>query len=145
VRAEKPEVKARILAPPTLAAGSKATLAVEMSVGPAFHVNSHTPAEKYLIPTTLTLTTTAGTLSPVRYPPQVEKRFAFSDTPLRVYEGTVRFETDLSLPVSAAGDAGIAGSLSYQACSEQQCFPPAKLPLEATVGISKPGDGPASR
>ena len=136
--AEKPDVRARIIAPPGAQAGAKVTLAVELTLGPHWHVNSHTPAETFLIPTELSLTTSAGTLSAVRYPAQVERRFAFSEKPLRVYEGTVRFEADLEIPASGAESATVAGSLSYQACNEQQCFAPAKIPLDAVVVVTRP-------
>lgn len=137
--AEKPDVRARITAPANLAAGSKATLAVEMTLGTSWHVNSHNPSEKFLIPTEVTLTTSAGALSPVRYPKDVERRFAFSDKPLRVYAGTARFETDLELPAGASGKVSVAGNLSYQACNDRQCFPPAKVPLEASLAVSTAG------
>ncbi len=138
LHAEKPDVRAKIIVPASAPAGAKSTLAVELTLGPQWHVNSHTPSETFLIPTDLSLTTSAGTLSPVRYPSQVERRFSFSEKPLRVYEGTVRFETDLDLPSTAAGKAAIAGTLSYQACNDRQCFAPAKIPLDATIGISSP-------
>ena len=136
--AETPDVRAQIIVPSGVPAGAKATVAVELTLGSNWHVNSHTPSESFLIPTDLSLTTSAGTLSPVRYPPQVERRFSFSEKPLRVYEGTVRFETDLALPAGAAGKASIAGSLSYQACNEHQCFAPARIPLDASIVISSP-------
>jgi DsbC/DsbD-like thiol-disulfide interchange protein len=136
LHAEKPDVRARIIVPASLPAGARTPLSVELTVGPGWHVNSHTPSETFLIPTDVALTTSAGTLSSVRYPPHVERRFSFSEKPLRVYEGTVRFETDLELPAAAAGDAAIAGSLSYQACNDQQCYSPAKIPLESRVAIS---------
>jgi hypothetical protein len=133
--AQKPDVQAKIVAPSRLAAGSKATLTVEMTIGPDWHVNSHTPSESYLIPTVLTLSASAGKLSPVRYPKDVEKRFAFADKLLRVYAGTVRFEADLEVPQGAAGNVTVAGSLSYQACNDRQCFAPAKIPLEASLAV----------
>ncbi len=133
--AEKPEVRARLIAPERLAAGSRGTIAVEMAIGDKWHVNSHTPSESYLIPTEVTLKASAGTLSSVRYPRDVEKRFSFSEKPLRVYAGTVRFEADLELPGGAAGPVSIAGSVSYQACDDKQCFAPAKIPLEATLAV----------
>ena len=136
--AEKPDVRARLIAPPAVAAASGATLVVELTVGAGWHVNGHSPAEKFLIPTDLKLTTTAGTLSPVRYPPAVEKRFSFSETPLRVYAGTVRLETDLSTPADASGTVSITGALSYQACNEQQCFAPARIPLDVSIAVSRP-------
>lgn len=137
LHAEKPDVRARIIVPTSGTAGQKATLTVELMLGPSWHVNSHTPSETFLIPTDLSLTTSTGTLSPIRYPPQVERRFTFSEKPLRVYEGTVRFETDLELAPTAAGAAAITGTLSYQACNDQQCFAPAKIPLDATIAITK--------
>ena len=136
--AEKPDVRAELIAPPSLSAGTRAVLVVELTLGPRWHVNSHTPSEIFLVPTELTLATSAGTLSPVRYPPQVERRFSFSEKPLLVYEGTVRFETDLELPATAAASASITGTLSYQACNDQQCFPPAKISLSATIVIASP-------
>ncbi len=137
--AEAPDVRARVVAPASLAAGTGTTVIVEMTLGPNWHVNSHTPSEKFLIPTEARLTTSAGTLSAVRYPRQIEKRFPFSEKPMAVYEGTVRFETDLSLPRDAAGTVSLAGNLSYQACNDKQCFAPAKIPLQASIAVSGAG------
>ncbi|HTO76392.1 MAG TPA: protein-disulfide reductase DsbD domain-containing protein [Thermoanaerobaculia bacterium] len=131
-----PDVRAKLAAPPAVAAGAKTTIAVEMTIGPGWHVNSHTPSEPYLIPTAATLTASAGSLSPVRYAKDEDRKFAFSDKPLRVYTGTVRFETDLDVPAGASGDVTVEGNLSYQACNDQQCFPPAKIPLKATAKIT---------
>jgi DsbC/DsbD-like thiol-disulfide interchange protein len=133
--AEKPDVRARLIAPARVGAGTKATLVVEMAIGEHWHVNSHIPSEPYLIPTVVALTASRGNLSAVRYPKDVERRFEFADQPLRVYEGTVRFEADLEVP-AGSGDASIAGDLSYQACNERQCFAPAKIRLDATIVTS---------
>jgi Thiol:disulfide interchange protein DsbD, N-terminal len=130
---EKPDVRAKLIVPPSVGAGSKVTLTVEMKIGEHWHVNSHAPSEPYLIPTVLALTTSRGTLSPIRYPKDVERRFEFADKPLRVYERTVRFEADLEIPAGAPGEVRVTGDLSYQACNERQCFAPAKIPLEATI------------
>ena len=46
-----PRREARLVAPASLAAGSRGTVAVEMTVGEKWHVNSHTPSEKFLVPT----------------------------------------------------------------------------------------------
>ncbi|HTO87040.1 MAG TPA: protein-disulfide reductase DsbD domain-containing protein [Thermoanaerobaculia bacterium] len=142
LRAEKPDVRAKIIAPPSLSAGSSAVVIVEMTLGENWHTNSHTPAEKFLIPTEVGLTTSQGTLSAVRYPRQIERRFAFSDKPMMVYEGTVRFEADLSLPKEAVGKVSIAGNLSFQACNDRQCFPPAKIPLEGSIVVSSADSAP---
>jgi len=133
LRAEKPDVHVTLVAPPQLAAGTRTTVVVEMTLGGGWHVNSHAPAEKFLIPTDVNLTTTQGSLSEIRYPRHVEKRFAFADTAMLVYEGTVRFEADLTLPAGANGDMVVAGTVAFQACNERQCFAPAKLPVDAKV------------
>ncbi len=134
--AEKPDVRATLVAPPGATAGTRVALTVELTLGPGWHVNSHTPSEPFLIPTDVSLATTAGAVSEVRYPAQVERSFAFSDKPLRVYEGTVRFEAELSLPDTATGSARISAVVSYQACNDRQCFAPAKVPIEASIAIS---------
>ena len=136
--AEGPDIRAKVTAPASLAPGAKGKVVVEMTMGAGWHVNSHTPSEKFLIPTNVTLAASAGTFSAVRYPKDVERRFEFSETPLRVYEGTVRFEADLALPRDAAGKVAVSGAVSYQACDDKQCFAPAKIPLETSVAISKP-------
>jgi cytochrome c biogenesis DsbD-like protein len=134
--AEKPDVGATVALPARLAAGSKTTVVVEMAIGPGWHVNSHTPSDKFLIPTDVALVTTAGALSAFRYPKDVAKTFSFSDKPLKIYEGTVRFEADLDLPAAASGEVSVHGSLTYQACNDRQCFAPAKISLEATAAVS---------
>lgn len=136
--AEGPDVRGKLVVPATAVAGSKVPVAVELAIGGRWHVNSHTPSEDFLIPTDVALKATGATLSPVRYPKHLERKFGFYEKPLRVYAGTVRFETDLELPASATGAVPIAGTLSYQACNDQQCFAPAEIPLAATVSVSLP-------
>jgi thiol:disulfide interchange protein DsbD len=131
--AATPDVKARLLAPARLAAGATGTVVVEMTLGPGWHVNSQAPAQSFLIPTHLRLSTSAGTFSPVRYPRHILKRFEFSEEPLAVYEGKVNFEANLTLPDSAAGEIFLDGILRYQACDERTCFPPAKISLVTLV------------
>lgn len=133
--AEKPDIRAKLVVPETLAAGSKQAIAVEMTIADKWHVNSHKPSESYLIATEVTLTASPGALSAVAYPKDVEKRFSFSDKPLRVYEGIVRFEADLDLPAGSAGPVSIAGNVSFQACDDRQCYAPAKIPVQATVAV----------
>jgi hypothetical protein len=40
------------------------------------------------------------------------------------------------VPVGASGNVSLAGTLSYPACNDQQCFAPAKIPLEASLVVS---------
>ena len=135
--AERPDVRAALQAPAKLAPGARATVTVELRIGEGWHVNSHAPADVFLVPTEVALAAPGAKLSAVRYPKDVERRFPFSDKPLRVYDGTVRFEADLELPRTATGNVTVEGSVSYQACNERQCFAPASLPLQARISTAR--------
>lgn len=132
--AERPDVTARIVDGP-VAAGDSGLVVVELRLGPKWHVNGHTPLEEFLVPTDVTLTTASGQRLVVKYPKAELKRFAFSETPLSVYAGTVRFEADLSVPSGTSGTVALSGEVSYQACTDEQCFPPARIPLRASVAV----------
>lgn len=132
--AGRPDVTAKI-ADLNLPPGGKGTVVVEMTVGRGWHVNSHEPLEEFLVPTVVTLTTSSGQRLPVRYPAARRKRFAFSEKPLSVYAGTVRFEADVVLPPDARDPFPLSGEVSYQACTDEQCFPPARIPLAGSVRV----------
>src|SRR5689334_20122296 len=136
LRCEQPDVRAKLVAPASAAPGSSTKIVIELTVGAGWHVNSHSPHEKFLIPTEVVLDATVGTVSPVRYPPGADRKFSFSDEPMSVYEGAVRFETDLVVPSGASGDSVVKGSVSFQACNDRQCFPPSKIPLTAGVAVA---------
>ncbi|MBK9373917.1 MAG: hypothetical protein IPN03_09345 [Holophagales bacterium] len=132
--AERPDVTARIV-DGRLSPGEKGPVFVELRLGPKWHVNGHTPLEEFLVPTDVTLTTSSGQRLRVKYPEGELKRFAFSDKPLSVYAGVVRFEAELLAPPDSRGPVALSGEVSYQACTDEQCFPPARIPLRASVEI----------
>lgn len=142
--AQTPEISAKLLPPAGAAAGGSTPFAVEMTMGPTWHVNSHTPTEDWLIPTAVELSSSAGSLSPVRYPKHQMLKFAFAEESLAVYEGTVRFDVDLALPAGATGTVNVTGTVSYQACNDSQCFPPAKIPVSASIPVTAGAPGGAS-
>ena len=131
-RAAGPQVTARIAGIERRVAGRGAVL-VEMSVGAGGHVNAHVPTESFLVPTELRLRPVGGSALAVRYPDGELKRFAFWEKPLRVYAGTVVFEADVPLPGDGSGPIAFEGEVSFQACSDAQCYPPAKVALSATL------------
>jgi thiol-disulfide isomerase/thioredoxin len=134
--AQTPDVRARIVAPVSLTPGQTAEVAVELVMGPGWHVQSHVPSEPGLIPTELVLTTSAGSLGAVRYPPGVARRFSFAERPLEVYEGVVRFPFELTLPDAAVPAVRMAAVVSFQACNDSQCFPPKRIQVEADLSTS---------
>jgi len=139
--ADAPDVRAVLAAPAVAAGGSMVPLTVTMTIGPGWHVNSHLPSEAYIIPTGVMLSSSAGALSPVRYPGDIVRRLAFDEKPLRLYEGVARFAADLALPAAAGGTVSILGRVTYQACNDRQCFPPVTIELAASVRIGSGAEG----
>lgn len=130
--AERPDIAVRI-GDLKVRPGGGRFVVVEMSLGERWHVNSHTPSEDFLVPTDVTLRTAAGERLSVRYPQGEARRFSFSEKPLSVYAGTVLFEADLPAPDGGRGPLALSGEVSFQACTDEQCFPPARISLSRTI------------
>lgn len=117
-----------------------AAVAVEIANG--FHMNSHKPSEDYLIPTTLTVDPPAGirVLDEV-YPAGELKEFSFSkDKPLDVYSGSVTLKLKLAVDEKAVlGGTSIPVTLRYQACNDNACLPPVKVPVVLRVNVAAAG------
>ncbi len=115
-------------------------LAVEIAHG--YHMNSHHPTDKYLIPTTLTPKLPTGfELLDTIYPAGRIEKFSFSpDKGLDVYSGSVI----LKLRLIAHNDAPIGAvtlpvTLRYQACNDTTCLPPVKVPVDVRVDVAAAG------
>jgi thiol:disulfide interchange protein DsbD len=125
-----------------LVAGKPFRLAVVADIKTGWHVNSHTPKEDFLIPTVVKVRPVAGLkLSAVTYPAQLERKFAFSEQKLVVYEGRTIFVVPGTVDAAAApGPRTITALLSYQPCNDNQCLPPAELTATLTVEVVKSGE-----
>ena len=77
--------------------GEQFEIAVVANIVAGYHVNSHHPTDRYLIPTTITAELPKGfQLADTIYPPGQQKRFPFSpDKPLNVYSGSVTLRLKL--------------------------------------------------
>lgn len=119
------------------AQGGPFQLAVILKIRPGFHVNAREKSAEYLIATDLRAELPAGfKAGEVVYPRGQLKNFAFSKTPLNVYEGTVTLRMRVTpLAGAAVGRQLIPLKLRYQACSTQVCLPPVTLDLQASVNI----------
>lgn len=133
-----PVVEAKLVTA-TDAAHPNATVkaAVVAKVAPGYHINDHKPTLDYLIPTELKLEPLKQIeVKDVVYPKGVLKKFAFSDGPLSVYEGTVVIGTVLQVARTAApGAYALKGKFTYQACNDHACLPPASLPLSLRLKV----------
>ena len=113
-------------------------LAVVAKISPGFHINAHVPSEDYLIPTKVTAELPPGLfVVETNYPRGVMRAFSFSKTPLRVYEGSftilMKLRTNGTAPV---GHQKINLTVGYQACNQDACLPPTKIPVVAELEIA---------
>lgn len=106
--------------------GKEFQIALAVEIAHGYHMNSHHPTDKYLIPTTLTPKLPTGfELLDTIYPAGRIEKFSFSpDKGLDVYSGSVI----LKLRLIAHNDAPIGAvtlpvTLRYQACNDTTCLP----------------------
>ena len=118
-------------------ANSPLKLAVLAQVAAGYHINDHKPSLDYLIPTEFKMDPSDQfTVRTVVYPKGSLKRFAFSDAPLSVYEGTVVVGTLLQAGKAVpAGTYTLKAKFAYQACNDHACLAPASVPVTLTIRI----------
>lgn len=127
-------------APPTVTAkaGGAVEAPLSLKLDPAYHVNSNTPSDPYLIP--LRLTWNAGALETVEvvFPTPRTEKFGFSQTPLSVFTGEFNITTRFKVASAAAlGPSVLTGKLRYQACNDHTCLTPKTIELTLPVEIVK--------
>jgi len=122
-----------------VARGSNFQLAVVLKIRPGFHINARKPSAEYLIPTDLRPALPAGFKSngEIAYPPGELKTFAFSKTPLNVYQDKIILRVPLAAqPDAPLGVQHIPLKLRYQACNNEVCLPPVTLDVDAQLTVA---------
>jgi hypothetical protein len=110
----------------TLATDDHDEIATTLKVDPGWHVNANPASFDYLIPTTVSFEGLSATR--VVYPQTVRIKPKFALDGLDVYEGVTKIVA--IFPRGALKPAGsIRGTLTVQACSDEVCLPPAKIPM----------------
>jgi len=129
------------MASPEARPNSVVRAAVVVEVVPGYHINDHHPSLDYLIPTEVKLEPDKQvTVQDITYPKGEPKKFAFSDAPLSVYEGTVRVDVALQVErKTLPGNYEVKGKLAYQACNDHACLPPASVPLLFSFKVVRRG------
>jgi hypothetical protein len=107
----------------TVPAGTPTRVALHFRIAPGLHINSHTPSEDELIPTTLSIPEGSDVhLDGAVYPPGEAFRLPIAPkTKLSVYTGEFIIQARI---VAAAGDHLVEAQLRYQACDNNACMPP---------------------
>jgi hypothetical protein len=116
----------------TLPAGKATPVELHFRIAPGFHINSHSPKEKFLIPTTLSVPEGSGVkLESAAYPEGKEYILpADPTTKLNVFSGEFAIAARLT---AAPGDHLVEAKLRYQACDETQCMPPKTITVPIDV------------
>ncbi|HMD32088.1 MAG TPA: protein-disulfide reductase DsbD domain-containing protein [Candidatus Acidoferrales bacterium] len=121
--------------------GRQFEVAAVAEVAPGYHVQANKVLQDYLIPLTLTPEVPAGfRVVSTGYPKANVVKFGFAKQPMAVYEG--RFVVRIKLEAAAGvptGSTTIPITLRFQACNDQLCLPPTKLPLSAEFEVAPAG------
>lgn len=121
----------------TISRGGTANAQVHLKIDSGYHVNANPPSFPYLKATELELTPDGGlSVSFIRYPDPLLKKFSFSDSNLAVYEGETTLLVQLKAdPSIAEGRKNLSGKLRVQACDDQVCYAPATMDIVIPVNV----------
>lgn len=109
---------------------------VTLSIPGGLHVNSNRPNSEYAIPTSVRVSATGAKVSAVTYPRGRNRKFQFSEDTLNVYEGTVSFGFNLTVPAGFKGNVvKVRAVVRYQACTDEVCYPPKSKEITLTAKI----------
>lgn len=135
--AEPQAVTASPTEPVTVLPGRVARIHLRFRVPSGLHINSHKPNSELAIPTRLNLNLPIGfSFINVTYPTGHVLAVSFSNDKLSVYTGDFEIEGTVDAARTVRpGTYQFVGSLQYQACSDRECFPPRRLPVEFEVMV----------
>lgn len=116
----------------TVTAGKPTPIALHFRVAQGLHINSHTPADDFLIPTSLAIPSGSGVeLKSAVYPAGALTALPVDPkTRLSVYSGEFIIQAHIA---AAAGNHLVQGQLHYQACDNDECMPPQTIPVVLDV------------
>lgn len=124
----------------TIVPGKPSLVDLHFRVKDGFHVNSNQPKSETLIPTVLKLDVpTDLAAGSITYPPGKDLAFPFDPSEkLNVYSGDFTVKAKLAADHAAsAGNFTVHGTLRYQACSDNACYPPRDAPVQFDVHVAK--------
>jgi thiol:disulfide interchange protein len=125
----------------SVAAGSRTTLALSVSLPPKLHVQADKPRDPSLIPTVLSVDAPAGvTVANLIYPHPSDFTLEGETVPLLVFDHEFVVGAVVSIDASVPpGEMKIPGRFRYQACDDKMCFQPRTERFEWSVRVVPAG------
>jgi len=118
----------------TLHAGDTVNLTVEIELKPGVHV--YAPGAEGYIPISWTLPDSPAYKAGAVELPEAHKLYLQAiDETVPVYEG--RFRITRKVTIATPGHITIDGTFRYQACDDQMCYKPEKLPIQWTFTVER--------
>ena len=110
---------------------------LELVISPGFHINANPASFPYLIATEVKPGKADGIAvsDKLTYPSPKMETFAFADTPLAVYEGSVTIPIPLTPAPGAKGQRTIPFEIRVQACDHEKCYPPSTLTASLPIDL----------
>ena len=120
----------------TVKRGGSVRGTIVMDVPGGLHVNSNRPNSEYAIPTVVRVSATGAKVGAVRYPRGKNRRFAFSEDTINVYEGRTTFSFNLSVPANFKGNTvRVRVVVRSQACTDEVCYAPKTKEITLTARV----------
>ncbi len=109
--------------------GSEFKTALKVKINKEWHINSNKPNEDYLIPSKLTVNENQNfNLNKVVYPKAHDFKFAFSDSPLSVWEDEIIIGAIVNVNENVEpGIYSLIVNFDYQACNDMSCLAPTSI------------------
>ncbi len=116
----------------TVPAGQPSPVVLHFRIAAGFHINSHSPKEDYLIPTTFSVPENSGVrIESASYPDGTDFTLPLDpNTKLSVYTGEFAIQARI---VTLRGNRLVEASLHYQACDKNACMPPKTITVPIDV------------
>lgn len=116
--------------------GGTAKAKILMNIPNGLHVNSNRPGSEYAIPTVVKANASGAKVSGVIYPRGKNRKLAFSEESINVYEGLAVFTFNVAVPANYKGSVvKIPVTVRYQACTDEVCYPPKNKEITLTARV----------
>ena len=120
----------------TIKRGGAAKATIVMDIPGGLHVNSNNPGSKYSIPTSVKAGADGAKIGSVMYPRGKNRKLAFSEDTINVYENRAVFTFNVAVPAKFRGSViKIPVTVRYQACTDEVCYPPKNKEITLTARI----------